>query len=174
MRFLLSLVFVTGVLFFTSCDRAQQSARDSADQTSNSGTSQPQAKTTGGAETKTGQLQDKLTDVKARYESKPEEPSLTGADKADGSQQAFDRKIIRNAELDMEMKSPAAAASKIGSIVESSGGFVVTSESTRKAGSDPSNPDITVKLVARVPSGQFESVIRSLHGIDGKIKDEKT
>jgi hypothetical protein len=102
-----------------------------------------------------------------------EKVSLTDAQSSQQVQQAFDRKIIRNAELDFETKSPADGQRRIASIAEAHGGFVVTSDASRRTGADPARPEIIVKLVVRVPSSQFGAVIDSLHGLEGIVRQEK-
>ena len=104
---------------------------------------------------------------------KTEKVSLTNAEGAESAQQAFDRKIIRNAEFQLETKSTTDAQRRLASIVESHGGFVVTSEATQSQGTVTSKPDVTVKLVARVPVVQFQAVIDSIHALDGRIKQER-
>src|SRR5437867_3526844 len=56
-----------------------------------------------------------------------ENVSLTQADSANAASLALQRKIIRNANLTLELASPVEIQPKIFSIAESHGGFVVTS-----------------------------------------------
>jgi hypothetical protein len=57
-----------------------------------------------------------------------QEVSLSKADQSQLVSEAVDRKIIRNAELSIEVDSPSEAQHRITSIADSQGGFVVTSE----------------------------------------------
>jgi hypothetical protein len=109
---------------------------------------------------------DELSQVQAK--AAPQELNSQNA------QQAFDRKIIRNADLTIETDAPTEGQRRIASVVESHGGFVVTSEATQSEGSDSSKPNVTVKLVVRVPAAQFQTVLDAIHGMGGKIKQEKT
>lgn len=96
--------------------------------------------------------------------------------KADLSQtvtQAFDRKIIRNGNLEIELEQPEAAQRKAATIAETNGGFVVTSEARKTDGS------VTVNVVMRVPSAQFNTVIELLRTqlgeqAGGRILQDKT
>ena len=78
--------------------------------------------------------------------------SLNQADAANTAAQATERKIIRNANLTVEVTSPTDSQRKIVSIAESHQGFVVTSESTQRNTEDQSKPEITVDLTVRVPA----------------------
>jgi hypothetical protein len=101
----------------------------------------------------------------------PQEPNAIDSQNA---QQAIDRKIIRNADLTIETNAPTEGQRRIASLIESHGGFIVTSEATQSDGNNSSKPDVTVKLVARVPASRFQTVLDAIRGIGGKIKQEKT
>ncbi len=88
------------------------------------------------------------------------------------SAQAFDRKIIRNADLDIELDNPAEAQRKLTTIAETLGGFVVTSESRINA-SNASAPGNVVTVTVRVPAAQFNAAIEKLRGLGGRILQEK-
>jgi hypothetical protein len=62
--------------------------------------------------------------------------SLDQADAANTVSQAADRKIIRNANLTLEVASPSEVQPKIVSIAEAHQGFVVTSEATQRNSED--------------------------------------
>lgn len=72
---------------------------------------------------------------------------------------AIDRKIIRNADLTIEVNSTTEAQQRVTSIAESQGGFVVTSESKQREHVDPAKRTVDVKLVVRIPSTQFNSAL---------------
>ena len=99
--------------------------------------------------------------------------SLNDADAANTASQAFDRKIIRNAKLTIEVSSPADIQRKIVSIAESHQGFVVTSEATQRTGDDKTKPEITVNLVVRVPAAQFNAAMEEIRGAGQRIIQEK-
>jgi hypothetical protein len=100
--------------------------------------------------------------------------SLTDADKAQSSNVAMERKIIRNAELNIEVSNPTESQRRIASIAESRGGFVVTSEASQRQDNDKSRPEMTVKVVVRVPAAQFDATINEIRGAASRIMQEKT
>lgn len=81
--------------------------------------------------------------------------SLNEIDKAELTNEAADRKIIRNAEISMEVASTTDAQHRVASIAESHGGFVVTSEAKQRENIDPSKRTLDIKLVVRVPASRF-------------------
>ncbi|MDQ3907283.1 MAG: DUF4349 domain-containing protein, partial [Acidobacteriota bacterium] len=84
-----------------------------------------------------------------------------------------DRKVIRNAELTIEIESPAEAQRRLASVAESHGGFVVTSESRQDARASGSKSAQIVTLEMRVPSAQFDAVLNAARGVGGHVADEK-
>jgi hypothetical protein len=82
-----------------------------------------------------------------------------------------DRKVIRNAELTVEIDAPAEAQRKLASVAEASGGFVVTSESRQGARGTQSAETVTLEM--RVPAAQFDAVINSVRGVGGRVIQEK-
>ena len=81
--------------------------------------------------------------------------SLTEIDKEGSSAEAFERKIIRNAEITMEVSSTTDTQHRVASIAETNGGFVVTSESKQRENDDPAQRTLDIKLVVRVPATKF-------------------
>jgi len=91
--------------------------------------------------------------------------SLNDVDRAESAAAAIERKIIRNADLTLEVSSPAEAQRKVSSIAESSGGFVVTSESKQREDVEPAKRTRDIKLVVRVPSSHFEAAAAAIEGL---------
>jgi Domain of unknown function (DUF4349) len=90
------------------------------------------------------------------YDSVPQQKvSLTEVDKVAASAEALDRKIIRNAEITLEVPSTTDAQHKVTSIAEANGGFVANSEAKQRDSVDPAQRTLDIKLVVRVPSPQF-------------------
>ncbi len=85
----------------------------------------------------------------------PQKVSLTDIDKEGSSAEAFERKIIRNAEITMEVSSTIDTQHRVASIAAANGGFVVTSESKQRENVDPGQRTLDIKLVVRVPSTHF-------------------
>jgi hypothetical protein len=79
--------------------------------------------------------------------------SLIKAEHVSDADYNLDRKIVRNAELDLEADSPEQAQEKITSIAEMKGGFVVESNQSM-SDVKVSNRDI-VTMTLRVPSDKF-------------------
>lgn len=100
--------------------------------------------------------------------------SLTQADQSQAAPVPVERKIIRNAQLSIELDKPAEAARRIATIAESRGGFVVTSESRQQGGSDRIKPFEVVTVELRVPAAQFDAVVAEIRGVGGQVTDEKT
>jgi hypothetical protein len=80
---------------------------------------------------------------------------------------AFDRKIIRNATLSIETDDPSAAHRRVGSIAESHGGFVVTSDFKQTASAQS-----TVTVVVRVPAAAFDVALGAIRSAGGTVKEE--
>jgi len=93
---------------------------------------------------------------------------LSDADGSRAAGEAFDRKIIRNAEIALEVEEPAPAQQRISSIAEQNGGFVVTSE-IRQAGSSSTS----VTIVMRVPATRFGDAVEAIRTGGGKVQREK-
>ena len=95
--------------------------------------------------------------------------SLLAADSAETVAAAADRKIIKNAELILEVTSPTDSQRSVASIAESLGGFVVTSETKLLENRDPSKRTVEVKLIVRVPSNQFDSALSSIEKLSTNV-----
>jgi len=89
------------------------------------------------------------------YDAQQQKVALTQLDKEGSSTEAFERKIIRNAEITMEVSSTTDTQHRVASIAETNGGFVVTSEAKQRESVDPAQRTLDIKLVVRVPSPQF-------------------
>jgi len=89
------------------------------------------------------------------YSVQQQKVALTEVDKEGSSAEAFARKIIRNAEITMEVSSTTDTQHRVASIAETNGGFVVTSEAKQRENVDPAQRTLDIKLVVRVPSPQF-------------------
>ncbi len=99
--------------------------------------------------------------------------SLNQADAANNASQAIERKIIRNANLTVEVTSPADNQRKITSIAELHQGFVVTSEATQRITEDKGKPEVTISLVVRVPAAQFNQVMEEIRAAATRVIQEK-
>ena len=93
---------------------------------------------------------------------------LSDADGSRSAGEAFNRKIIRNAEIGIEVEEPAPAQQRISSIAESNGGFIVTSE-IRQSGS--SSTSVTIAM--RVPADKFGAAVEAIRTGGGTVVREK-
>ncbi len=98
--------------------------------------------------------------------------SLTDADRAVQIDEAADRKIIRNADLTVEVDSPSEAQHRITSIAETHGGFVVTSEAKQRENMDPAKRTLDIKLVVRIPSAQFGATMDEIKKLASNLPAE--
>lgn len=100
--------------------------------------------------------------------------SLDESEKAaETSTAAIDRKIIRNADLTMEVASTTDTQHRIVSIAESLGGFVVTSEAKQRESTEPARRTLDVKLIVRIPENQFGSALDQIRGLTSNLTEEK-
>jgi len=91
--------------------------------------------------------------------------SLNEAVKSNSTTAAMERKIIRDADLTMEVPNTTETQRKVTSIAESHGGFVVTSEAKQREASEPAKRTLDIKLVVRVPSNQFGPALSEIEGL---------
>ncbi|MGI9066402.1 MAG: DUF4349 domain-containing protein [Pyrinomonadaceae bacterium] len=99
--------------------------------------------------------------------------SLTQADQSQSMAEAMNRKILRNADLTLEVAAPTEAQRKITSIAESLGGFVVTSESKQRQSADAARQGLEVTLVIRVPAPQFGIALEQIRSAGSRVIQEK-
>ena len=99
--------------------------------------------------------------------------SLKQVDAANAATQAAERKIIRNANLTIEVSSPSETQSKIATIANSHQGFVVTTETNQRTDEDRTKPETTVTLVVRVPAAQFDQTITEIRAAGLRVVQQK-
>ena len=158
MRFTTLLFLTLALLGFSGCDGMRSSER--------------------GAETSSVKSVDsqQLNQEQVTTDSAPSQQSvsLNQADAANTAAQAAERKIIRNANLTIEVASPTESQAKIASIAESHQGFVVTTESTQRTDEDRTKPEMTVTVVVRVPAAKFNQVTEEIRRVGLRVVQEKT
>src|SRR5215216_2658105 len=110
---------------------------------------------------------------KDSYGARPEKVSLSDADKAETTAEAADRKIIRNADITIEVASTAEAQHSVTSIAEARGGFVVGSEAIQRKSSDPAQRITDFKLTVRVPANQFGVALDEIKKLASNVLEEK-
>ena len=106
------------------------------------------------------------------YGKEMEKVSLNEVDKEGSTAEAADRKIIRNADITIEVSSTVDAQHQVTSIAESHDGFVATSEAKQREGNDPAQRTLDIKLVVRVPSNQFGRAFDEIKKLAGNTPAE--
>ena len=92
---------------------------------------------------------------------------------AKGESSYTDRKIIRNAELNLQTPDPAAGQQRIESIAESLGGFLVDTDVKHANAISQSSADTTITITLRVPSIRFAQALEAIRGVGNRVIDEK-
>jgi hypothetical protein len=95
-----------------------------------------------------------------------------GAAKNDAKLPSTARKVIRSAELSIEVQSPAAAESKVSGLVEKLGGYVASSTREAVAG-EGEQKWTTVSLSLRVPAERLDEALRELKRLGAGAETEK-
>lgn len=101
------------------------------------------------------------------------EVSLAQAGQSQTMAEAMDRKILRDANLTLEVSKPEEAQRKITSVAESLGGFVVTSESKQRQTAEGATQELEVSLVIRVPALQFGPALDQIRATGNRVVQEK-
>lgn len=83
---------------------------------------------------------------------------------------AVERKIIRNAELKLEVESPEAAQQKITEIAGSKKGYLVESQQSTSDVRSKSRDTVTITI--RVPADKFEETLEEVRKNGGRLIDE--
>ena len=159
------------LIAFAGCSRQAESTDLAASLAHEGGTNAPadRAVTTKTVSTETysvAQTRASLADANAQ------QVSLTQADTAASAAEAADRKIIRNANLTMEVDSTSDTQHRVTSIAEAHGGFVVTSEAKQRENVDPAKRTLDIKLVVRVPADRFGTVLDQIRGLANTLREE--
>ncbi len=86
----------------------------------------------------------------------------------DSALPATSRKLVRSAEVSLQVASPADAEDRVGRLVERLGGYVASSEHQALAGSES-----RANLSLRVPVARFDEALRELRQLSAGPSDEK-
>ncbi|HTK38733.1 MAG TPA: DUF4349 domain-containing protein [Pyrinomonadaceae bacterium] len=147
-------------IYDTSSNPASNSATSSANSGGGGG---------GGGGNSEKPLTQNVTAVAERPSNIPEAQkiSLQQSEESQNAPVTEDRKIIRNAELNLEADSPEAVEQKITSIAESKGGFVVESE---QSSSDvrAKTKDV-VTMTVRVPAIKFNEALDEIRSSASRV-----
>lgn len=96
--------------------------------------------------------------------------SLVKAEQVTDADYNIDRKIVRNADLDLEADSPEQAQQSITSIAEMKGGFVV--ESNQSMSDVKANNRDIVTMTLRVPSEKFGETLDEVRKTSSRVVSE--
>lgn len=153
------IILLLVLLSFTlSCSRASDLRATSPQAVESDPVAKPQADAKGTA---------------SSYGERAESVSLTDAVQAETTAEAADRKIIRNADITIEVASTSEAQHRVTSIAEANGGFVVTSEAKQRQSVDPAQRITDFKLVVRVPANQFGVALDEIKKLATNVPEEK-
>ena len=101
---------------------------------------------------------------------KTQNVALDEALTSEENKQAIERKIIRNGKLTIETDTPAEGQSKLNSLAEEFGGFVVTSDYKQNDNRTASSEVVTVTI--RIPAVRFDEVVTKIRAIGGRMINE--
>lgn len=161
MRLTATLFFTLALLTLAGCNRSKNADYDSGTTSApNTQSTEPQYRGLSNADANT-------TTPKAQT------VSLTDADKSQTVTAAVERKIIRNADLQIEVSDPAENLRRIAKVAEARGGFVVTSDATQRQDNNQTRPELEIKIVVRVPSAQFDATMDEIRNGASRILNEK-
>jgi hypothetical protein len=93
--------------------------------------------------------------------------SLNQAESTQTAPTVIERKIIRNADLQLEADAPEEAQQKISAIAESKGGFVV--ESTQSSSNAKATTRDTVTMTVRVPAAKFNEALDEIRKASSRV-----
>lgn len=93
--------------------------------------------------------------------------SLNQAENTQTAPVAVERKIIRNAEVELEANAPEEAQARIAQIAEGKGGFVV--ESTQSSSDVRATKRDMVMMTVRVPSAKFDEALTEIRQAANRV-----
>jgi len=143
-----TILLLSAVLMFAGCSFRESRSADSAKRS-----------------VATSAEQTKMVKEQAQNRAVMRQVSLDDAVKSDSTTAAMERKIIRDADLTMEVPSTTETQRRVTSIAESHGGFVVTSEAKQREAAEPAKRTLDIKLVVHVPSDQFGPALNEIEGL---------
>lgn len=93
--------------------------------------------------------------------------SLTKAQSSQTDPVPVERKIVRNADLNLESEQPEESQKRIATIAQSKGGFVI--ESQQSSSNVKVNTRDTVQMTVRVPADKFTEAIDEIRGTASRV-----
>jgi len=157
------------LIFSLSCSSAQEVA--SPKSSAPAPATEPAAQAPNESTAATKMDSEARTRTAENFAATQQQVSLSDVDKAVSTAEAFDRKIIRNADITLEVTSTSEAQNRVSSIAETHGGFVVTSEAKQREHTDPEQRTVDFKLVVRVPSTSFGPALDEIKKLASNIPE---
>jgi len=156
-------VFVLLIAGFTACDGARLDPMATKPVAQNAS-----------SQAKTNQIADKseAAEASAGFVAL-RKVSLSDSEQAEETSAAIDRKIVRNADLTLEVPSTTETQQKIVSIAETQGGFVVTSEAKQRDSQEPAQRTLDIKLVVRIPENHFGAALDQIRALATNVPEAK-
>jgi hypothetical protein len=96
--------------------------------------------------------------------------SLEQANQSQPSSINIERKIVRNADLELEANAPEEAQNKIAAIAESKGGFVI--ESNQSSSDEHSGIRDMITMTVRVPAAKFNESLDEIRKTSSRVRSE--
>ena len=101
------------------------------------------------------------------------QPSIPQTDAERATAIAAGRKIISNANLNLELNDPADGQRKTARIALAHGGFVVNSDVSHRDSEDQTKPELTVNITVRVPADQFDAAVEEIKSLASRVRQDK-
>ena len=161
-------VFFALTIGFTACDGAKMEHMESRQVAQNAA---PKTNAQTSAETRIADKAEAPQSPSGFVEFK--KVSLADTEQASEAAAAIDRKIIRNADLTLEVPSTTDTQQKIVSIAEAHGGFVVTSEAKQRDSQEPAQRTLDIKLVVRIPENHFGAALDQIRALASNVPEAK-
>src|SRR2546421_6237329 len=158
MRLTATFIFMLALAALVGCGGGERSSMANAANVSRSSSAQDQA----GRAPQASEGQAVVQNV-----------SLQQADAAQNAPATIERKIIRNANVSLEVEEPKKAMQRVASVAESRGGFVVTSESRQEAGASGGKASEVISMEVRVPAAQFDAAMGDIRAAASRVTSEK-
>ena len=102
-----------------------------------------------------------------REEPTAQKISLNQAEQTQNAPTVIERKIIRNADLSLEVNAPEEAQQKIAAIAEGKNGFVV--ESTQSSSDVKTTARDTVTMTVRIPAEKFNETLDEIRKTSNRV-----
>ena len=150
------------LIFLTGCGGSATSSR--SDESSDISYSANKSAAPSATSAPASQQSERGGDAKSQVTT---QVSLDQADKSKTETVPTERKIIRNADLQLESAAPEDSQQRITAIAESKGGFVVESQQ-RSSNSNVTTRD-TVTMTVRVPAAKFNESLDEIRKVASRV-----